>query len=231
MLVELGLDGDDSLLRVLVLAVELEHLRVGDERFVGLPALLVEHAQVVPDLAHLRVERGGLDDVLEGVRVVARVVVEDGERGPVDGLARVLVGGLLEVLERVLGVLEAHVAAAQHVERVRLPLVLLLRLLHVLDRRVDVPLQEVRPRQVLVDLEVVLVVVQRRLVRTLRLRVVLRLLVQQPDLQQRVHLPLHRERVRQNRVLEIRYRLLDLIRLRKDYTKFVEDFAFLVEVR
>jgi hypothetical protein len=105
------------------------------------------------------------------------------------------------------------VASALDVVRVCLSLVLLLRLLDELHGSVDVALQEVGPGQVLVYLVVPLVVVQTSLVGPLGLVEVLVLFVEQTDLEQGVHLPLHCEGVREDGVLEVTDGLLDLVGL------------------
>ena len=86
------------------------------------------------------------------------------------------------------------------------------------------------PRQVLIDAHVLLVEGEGRLERSLRLLKVFLLLIEEANLDERVHLLLHAEAARQDRVLEEFARLVDLICLRKDSAKLVEHLGFLVEV-
>ena len=106
--------------RVLVAGLEVLHFLVGDQSFVRLLALLVKNAQVVPDFRHQGVQRCGLDDVFEAVAVIAVLVVNDGESGPIGSFAWVLEGGLLEKFERLLEVIFGHVASALDVQGVSL---------------------------------------------------------------------------------------------------------------
>lgn len=91
-----GLNVVDSFQRVLIPRAEILDLLVGNESLLWLLALLVEDAKVVPYFILEGVQRRGFDDVLERVAVVAILVVDDGERGPIGSLARVLSCGLLE---------------------------------------------------------------------------------------------------------------------------------------
>jgi len=122
---------------------DFEDLGVGDEGFFRLFALFIEDTEVEPDLAHGGVEGGGFDDVVEGVRVVGVVVVEDGQSRPVRRLPRVLVRCLLEILQSLFRVLQAHVASSKYVMGVCLSLVFLFSFLDIFQGRVNISLKEV----------------------------------------------------------------------------------------
>jgi hypothetical protein len=121
----------NTFLGVTVFRIKLKDLGVGDKSFLRLSALLIKYAQVVPYFSHLRVQSGTFDDILKGVSVVPRIIVENGESGPVDCLPRALVCRLLEVLKSLFIILEGHEAATEDVGGVRLSLIFLFRPPHI----------------------------------------------------------------------------------------------------
>jgi hypothetical protein len=136
----------------------------------------------------------------------------------------------LEQLESFLEIILSHVASSLNVKGVGLTRFYLLNLSAVVKSPFDVTFLEAAPSQVLVDLEVVFIANDSSFVLVHSLVVVLHFLVQQTNLDQSVSLPLQRESVGQNGVLEVANSLLDLVGFRKDHAKFVEDLALLVEV-
>ena len=191
-----------------VARVELNDLLVGDGGLVGLGALLVEDAQVVPNLAEVGLERGGLDYGVEGLGGLVEQEEQNRVGGPEDGVDGLLVLDLLEALVGLLVLLQHQVAAAPDVERVRVVLALALGLLDLVQRIQDLPLLEGAPRQVLIHPVVVLVVRPGHLIRVLRLCEVALQFVQNPDLQLGIHAPLHGKITRDYRVLEVADRLV-----------------------
>jgi len=231
LLVVLRPDDHDSLLRVLLLRVNLEHFLVCNDSLSGLLALLVKHSQVVPNFVQLRVQRRCLDNVVEGLSEVSLVVEQDGEGCPEDSLIGRLLGSLLQALEGFLGTLEAHEAAPLDVEGVDASFVPFLGFLDELKSVAHVSIQEVAPCEMLVDPVLLLVVGESSFVRPLRLHEVPLLFVEKSNLEKGVHLALQRERGGQDGVLEVADGVVNLVRLRKDGSNLEQHFTLLVEVR
>jgi len=110
------LDHQNPLLCLAFFVIELQNLAIGYQGFVWLSALFIKHTQVVPHLAHLRVQSRGFDYVFKGVCVVTCVVVEYSQCCPVHGLGWVSLGRVLEVLFGFCCVFQSHVTSAQNVE-------------------------------------------------------------------------------------------------------------------
>lgn len=85
--------------------------------------------------------------------------------------------------------------------------------------------------EVLIDLEVAFIMVERGLIRPLSLLIVSHIFVQDAYLEESVNFSLHSESVSENWILEIANGLINLVCLGKYYTKFVEDLTLLVEIR
>ena len=76
MLVHRALDNHNSVLSVLLALLYLEDSLVGDESFFRLFTSLIEDTQVIPNLVEFRLESSCLDDVVEGLLVLALLVVK-----------------------------------------------------------------------------------------------------------------------------------------------------------
>jgi hypothetical protein len=63
-------------LSVLLALLYLEDSLVGDESFFRLFTSLIEDTQVIPNLVEFRLESSCLDDVVEGLLVLALLVVK-----------------------------------------------------------------------------------------------------------------------------------------------------------
>lgn len=87
----------------------------------------------------------------------------------------------------------------------------------------NVVVLEVAPSQVLEDLVVFVIVGQGCLVGALSLSEVTFFFIQQADLEQRVDLAFVGEAVRQDRILEVIDRLINLVCLCKDDSKLIKD--------
>jgi hypothetical protein len=76
LLVHRALDNHNSVLSVLLALLYLEDSLVGDESFFRLFTSLIEDTQVIPNLVEFRLESSCLDDVVEGLLVLALLVVK-----------------------------------------------------------------------------------------------------------------------------------------------------------
>ena len=151
------LDGIDSGNGVFIVVVEVLDLRVSNQGLLWLLAFFVKDTEVVPDLWLEGVQRSGFYDVLERIRVVSILVVNDREGGPIGGFSWIFEGCLLQVLKGFLVVAESHLASALDVKSVSLERIELLNLVDVLQGLVDFSLLEAAPSHVQVDLVVGLV--------------------------------------------------------------------------
>mmetsp|Transcript_18485 Transcript_18485/g.28364 ORF Transcript_18485/g.28364 Transcript_18485/m.28364 type:complete len:390 (+) Transcript_18485:428-1597(+) len=220
----------DPLQRVLFTLLDVLHLLVGDQSLTWLLALLVEHTEVVPDLALLRVQARSLDDSVERLVVVLFLIEDDGLRSPVSGFPSELVDGILEVLFRLVQVALVKGQAAVDVRSVSLSGAEVFSLLQVLDHFVKLFHHELAPGHVLVDPVVLLVTEEGSFILTHGLSHVVELLVEQADLDQGVRLAALSEGVRQDRILEVRDGLLHLVGFGEDHSKLEENFTLLIEV-
>jgi len=133
---------------------------VDEKSLFGLLALLVEDAQVVPDLGDVGVEVRGLDEVLKGLLALGLVVVDNAKRAPVHCVLRVLLAGLFVLFESAIKVAHGQFASSHDVQSVRMALVSLVRLVRGVDGLLEVSLAEIGPGDMLVGLVVVFLVRQ-----------------------------------------------------------------------
>ena len=126
------LDRNDSLLSILIVCVKLKYFRVCNQSFLWLSTFLVENAEVVPDLTHLRVKSRRFYDVLKSICEVSSVVIEDCQCSPVDSFPRILIGSLLEIFQSFFVILKRHVTSTKDIEGVRLAFDFLLGLPRIL---------------------------------------------------------------------------------------------------
>ena len=117
-----------------------------------------------------------------------------------------------------------------HVEGLGISMALLVCFLGEVNGNMEVALLIVAPGKVEVDPVVALFKVEGGLVAFLCLRKIFTLLVQDADLEKRLHLALGEEGIRQDRVLEVVYCFVDLIRLCADHPKLEQDLTSLVEI-
>lgn len=95
-------------------------------------ACLVESAQVIPYFQNIRIETDGSGIRVERVAVLRNLVVEDTNRAPERGVARVAIDGLLERFVRRVEIRANHVDAPKVVPRVSVQLVNFERLQQIL---------------------------------------------------------------------------------------------------
>ena len=71
-----------------MIPIDLNDFLIRNKAFFWLLACLVEDSKVIPDLIHLWLQGGRLDDVLERLCVALLIVVQDGQGRPEDSFLR-----------------------------------------------------------------------------------------------------------------------------------------------
>lgn len=148
----------NSLECLLLIGLQVKHFTVCNHSFFWLVALLVQDAQIEPDLVELRLESCRFDDVLKWLSVLVTLIKKNGEGSPENSIGWWLESRLLQTFVGFIKLFEEQVATATNVERVDAVAIAPFCFANKGESFVDVACLEFAPSQMLVDLVVFVVV-------------------------------------------------------------------------